>query len=62
MGTIAPTVVPTRGGIRGKYGVFLDGGAVEVGWFMPKDRYRFSTQRRDERSVSKVERGLMDIE
>jgi hypothetical protein len=60
MGTIAPTVVPTRGDIHGTYGVFLGGGAVEVGWLMSKARYRFSTQRGDERSVSKVECGLTD--
>jgi hypothetical protein len=36
MGKIAPTVVPTRGGIHGTYGVFLGGGAVEFGWLMSK--------------------------
>jgi hypothetical protein len=58
MRTIAPTVVPTRGGIHGTYGVFLGGGSVELGWLTSKARYSFSTQRRDERSISKVARGL----
>jgi hypothetical protein len=61
MGTISPPVVPTRGGINGTYGFFLGGGAVELVWLMSKARYHFSTQIRDECSVSKVERELTDV-
>jgi hypothetical protein len=40
--------------------VFLGGGSVGAGWDMDDARYRFSSQRRDEKSVGKVERGLTD--
>jgi hypothetical protein len=60
MGTIAPIAVPTHGGTHGTHGVFLGGGAVELGWLMSKACYCFSTQRRDKCSVSKVEHGLID--
>jgi hypothetical protein len=50
-----------HGGIQhGTSGVFLGGGAIEARWAMLKAHYRFSTQRNDERSVSKVKRGITD--
>jgi hypothetical protein len=52
--------IPKRGWTHSIYGVFLGGGSVEAGWYMPTAHYRFSTQRRDEKSVAKVERGLTD--
>jgi hypothetical protein len=58
MGTIVKPVKPTRGGIHGSYDVYLGGGAFEAGWVMPKARFCFSTQRRDECSDSKVKRSL----
>jgi hypothetical protein len=36
----------------------LGGGSVDAGWKTPTTCYRFSTQRHDEKSVSKVGRGL----
>jgi hypothetical protein len=57
---VPPPLKLTRDGILGYYGVFLGGGDVEAGCAMSKARYRFSTHRRDEGSVSKVERGLTD--
>jgi hypothetical protein len=48
---------PEHGGMHGTFAVFLGGGAVDPGWKMSKARYHFSIQRRDEKSVSKVERG-----
>jgi hypothetical protein len=57
---LPPPVKPTRGGIHGSYGVFLGGGDVEAGWVMTKALYRFSIQKRDEGSVSKVERFVTD--
>jgi hypothetical protein len=52
--------IPKRGGTHPIYGVFLGGGLVEAGWNLSTARYRFSTQRRNEKSVAKVERGLTD--
>jgi hypothetical protein len=49
-----------RGGTHPIYGVFLGGGSVEAGWDMSTARYRFSSQRHDEKIVGKVERGLTD--
>jgi hypothetical protein len=49
-----------RGGTHPIYGVFLGGGSVEAGWDMSTARYRFSSQRHDEKSVGKVEGGLTD--
>jgi hypothetical protein len=53
-------VNPKRGGMHPIYGVFLGGGSVEAGWDMTTARYRFSSERRDEKSIGKVERGLTD--
>jgi hypothetical protein len=54
------SLIPKRGGTHPIYGVFLGGGSVESGWDVTTARYRFSTQRRDEKSVGKVELGLTD--
>jgi hypothetical protein len=54
------SLIPKRGGTHLIYGVFLGGGLVRAGWDMDTARYRFSSQRRDEKSVGKVERGLTD--
>jgi hypothetical protein len=53
-------LIPKRGGTHPIYGVFLGGGSVGPKWDMDDVRYRFSSQRRDEKSVGKVERGLPD--
>jgi hypothetical protein len=53
-------LVPKRGGTHPIYGVFLGGGLVGAGWDMGTDRYRFSSQRFDEKRIGKVERGLTD--
>jgi hypothetical protein len=53
-------LIPKRGGTHPIYGVFLGGGSVGAGWNMDDAPYRFSSQRRDEKSVGKVERGLTD--
>jgi hypothetical protein len=55
-----PTLIPKRGGTHPIYGVFLEGGSVGAGWTMDDDHYHSSSQRRDEKSVRKVERGLTD--
>jgi hypothetical protein len=52
------SLIPKRGGTHSIYGVFLGGGSFGAGWDMDTARYRFSSQRRDEKSVGKVERGL----
>jgi hypothetical protein len=52
--------IPKRGGTHSIYGVFLGRGSVEAGLDMSTARYRLSSQRRDEKSVAKVERGLTD--
>jgi hypothetical protein len=54
------SLIPKRGGTHPIYGVFLGGGSIGAGWDMDDARYRFSSQRRDEKSVGKVERGLTD--
>jgi hypothetical protein len=54
------TLIPKRGGTHPIYGVFLGGGSVGAGWDMDDARYRFPSQRRDEKSVVKVESGLTD--
>jgi hypothetical protein len=54
------TLIPKRGGTHPIYGVFLGGGSVGAVWNMDDARYRSSSQRRDEKSVGKVERGLTD--
>jgi hypothetical protein len=54
------TLIPKRGGTHPIYGVFLGGGSVRPKWDMEDARYRFSSHRRDEKSVGKVERGLTD--
>jgi hypothetical protein len=54
------TLIPKRGGTNPIYGVFLGGGSVGAGWDMDDACYRSSSQRRDEKSVGKVERGLTD--
>jgi hypothetical protein len=54
------TLIPKRGGTHPIYGVFLGGGSVRAGWNMDDARYRSSSQRCDEKSVGKVERGLTD--
>jgi hypothetical protein len=54
------SLIPKLGGTHPIYGVFLGGGSVGAGWDMDTARYRFSSQRRDEKSVGKVERGLTD--
>jgi hypothetical protein len=54
------SLLPKLGGTHPIYGVFLVGGSVESGLDMTTARYRFSSQRRDEKSVGKVERGLTD--
>jgi hypothetical protein len=54
------TLIPKRGGTHPIYGVFLGGGSVGAGWDMDDARYCSSSQRRDEKSVGKVERGLTD--
>jgi hypothetical protein len=56
----ATTISPERGGIHPIYGVYLGGGEVEQRWMMSENRYRFSTQRPDEKNVPRVERGLTD--
>jgi hypothetical protein len=53
-------LIPKRGGTHPIYGVFLGGGSVGPKWDMDDARYRVSSQRRDEKSVVKVERGLND--
>jgi hypothetical protein len=60
---IQPLVISSilkRGGTHSIYGVFLGEVLAEAGWDMPTASYRFLTQRRDEKSVTKVERGLTD--
>jgi hypothetical protein len=54
------TLILKRGGTHPIYGVFLGGGSVGAGWDMDDAYYRFSSQRRDEKSVGKVERGIID--
>jgi hypothetical protein len=54
------TLIPKRGGTHPIYGVFFGGGSVGAGWDMDDDRYRFSSQIRDGKSVGKVERILTD--
>jgi hypothetical protein len=54
------SLVPKRGGTHTIYGVILGGGSVGAGWYMDTARYRFSSQRLDEKIVGKVERGLTD--
>jgi hypothetical protein len=56
------TLIPKRGGTYPIYGVFLGGGSVGAGWDMDDARYRLSSQRRDKKSVRKVERGLTDTQ
>jgi hypothetical protein len=51
---------PERGGIHPIYGVYLGGGEVEQGWTMSQHHYQFSTQRRDEKNVPRIKRGLTD--
>jgi hypothetical protein len=60
MSGAATTIKPERRGIHPIYGVYLGGGEVQQGWLMGDHRYRFSTQRRDEKNVPRVERGLTD--
>jgi hypothetical protein len=60
MSGAAATIKPARGGIHPIYGVYLVGGEVQKAWLMGDHRYRFSTQRRDEKNVTRVERGLTD--
>jgi hypothetical protein len=52
--------IPKQGGTQPIYGVFLGGGSVEAVWNISTARYQLSTQRRDEKSVAKVERRLTD--
>jgi hypothetical protein len=40
-----------RGGDNANHGIYLDGGKVSDTWTMSEYRYRFSTQRRDERHI-----------
>jgi hypothetical protein len=40
--------------------VFLGGGSVEDVWNMTTARYRLLTQRHNEKSLAKVERGITD--
>jgi hypothetical protein len=54
------TLIPKRGGTHPIYGVFLGGESVGAGCDMDDDRYRFSSQRCDEKRAGKVERGLTD--
>jgi hypothetical protein len=56
----AATISPDRGGIHPIYGVYVDGGEVEHRWLMSENRCRFSTQRRDNKNLPKVEIGLTD--
>jgi hypothetical protein len=58
--TLVMSSIPKRGGTHPIYGVFLGGGSVEAGLDMSTARYRFLSQRRDEKSVGKVEHGLTD--
>jgi hypothetical protein len=53
-------LIPKRGGTYPIHVVFLGGGSVGPKWDMDDARYRFSSQRRDEKSVGKVERRLTD--
>jgi hypothetical protein len=51
---------PRRGGIHPTHGIYLGGGKVSDTWTMPDARYRFSTQRRDEKYIAKTERNLTE--
>jgi hypothetical protein len=53
-------LIPQRGGTHPIYGLFLGGGSVGPKWDMDDARYRFSSQRHDDKSVGKVERGVTD--
>jgi hypothetical protein len=49
---------PRRRGNHATHGIYLGGDKVSDTWTMPESRYRFSTQRRDETYIAKIERNL----
>jgi hypothetical protein len=61
--SIMPVVLlmstPKRGGNHKTHNVFLGGGVVNVNWEID-GRYRYSTQRRDEKYLEKIEKCLIE--
>ena len=57
-----PTVPPQRGGIHTTYGIFIGGAQLDDTYHLLPNRsaYRFSTQRRHEKTIASIEQKLRD--
>jgi hypothetical protein len=49
---------PIRGGEHKTHGIYIGGGKIRDDWELP-GQYRFTSQRRDEKYVAKIERNLI---
>jgi hypothetical protein len=49
---------PIRGGENKTHGIYIGGGKIRDDWALP-GQYRFTSQRRDENYVAKIERNLI---
>jgi hypothetical protein len=49
---------PIRGGEHKTHGIYIGGGKIRDDWELP-GQYRFTSQRRDKKYVSKIERNLI---
>jgi hypothetical protein len=61
--TPTPEVPPKRGGIHPTYGKFIGGGGLNDAYEMSDSEfslYRFSTQRRHEKTITSIESKLRD--
>jgi hypothetical protein len=50
---------PRRGGIHATHKQYLGGGGIGNDWLLA-GRYRYSSQRRDEKCIAKIEKTLID--
>jgi hypothetical protein len=53
------TTPPSRGGYHRTHKIFLGGGNIGNDWML-KGRYRYSSQRREEKYIAKIEKSLID--
>jgi hypothetical protein len=51
---------PIHGGEHKTHGIYIGGGKIRDDWELP-GQYRFTSQRRDEKYVAKIERNLIEM-